>query len=225
MNLVIFDCDGTLVDSQHAIFAAMEHAFGYVGLPAPSHADVIRIIGLSVPEAIAALAPGQSMSAQAALGRHFKSAFPHIKEEIAHRDPLFPGIKSVVEALAARDDMALGIATGKSRRGMVRLFDQESWHPHFVTVQTADDHPSKPHPSMIVTAMADAGVAAGNTIMIGDTTFDMVMGLNAGVGTLGVGWGYHDTSELRRAGADGIVEDAGDLLVAIDRLLTARRPA
>ena len=150
---------------------------GSSGLPEPSHADVIRIIGLSVPEAIAALAPGQSASAHAALGHHFKTAFPHVKEEIAHRDPLYPGIKSVVEALAARDDMALGIATGKSRRGMVRLFDQESWHPHFVTVQTADDHPSKPHPSMIVTAMADAGVAPGRTIMIGDTTFDMVMGL------------------------------------------------
>jgi phosphoglycolate phosphatase len=123
--------------------------------------------------------------------------------------------------LAARGDVLLGVATGKSRRGVARLFDREGWHSHFVTIQTADDNPSKPHPSMILKAMAETGVAPEHTVMIGDTSFDMEMARSAGVGAVGVAWGYHTAERLRVAGAHVVVADAAELAVAVDMSFAA----
>ena len=223
MNLVIFDCDGTLVDSQNAIFGAMQHAYGGLGLAVPTRPQVLGVVGLSLPEAFKALGPSLSQPVRDELARLYKGAFPHPPLAQIERDPLFPGAKAAVEALAQRDDVVLGIATGKSLRGVHRLFDQEGWHELFVTVQTADNHPSKPHPSMIETAMREAGVEAGRTIMIGDTTFDIEMGGNAGVASIGVAWGYHDVAELTAAGAATIVDRFEQLEAAVDRLMESGR--
>ena len=108
--------------------------------------------------------------------------------------PPYAGIAEAVRTLAGRDDFVLGIATGKSRRGVARVLDREGWHGHFLTIQTADDHPSKPHPSMILRAMNETGAEPVSTLMVGDTSFDMEMARNANVGAVGVGWGYHETS-------------------------------
>jgi phosphoglycolate phosphatase len=135
-----------------------------------------------------------------------------------HKEPLYPGIGALVSRLAAQQGVVLGVATGKSRRGVAHVFDMHGLHSHFITVQTADTHPSKPHPSMIMTAMAEAGADPGNTIMIGDTTFDVEMGRNAGVASLGVSWGYHDTAALHQAGAHAVVDDAAGLEAAIAAL-------
>ncbi|MGE0627830.1 MAG: HAD-IA family hydrolase [Hyphomicrobiaceae bacterium] len=225
MKLVIFDCDGTLVDSQHMIQAAMEFAFEGIGMAPPSRAAVLRVVGLSLPEAFSVLVPETEERLRTELVHRYKSAFPMVPSGVVIRDVLFPGAKEAVEALARREEVVLGIATGKSRRGVVRLFDQEDWHRHFHTIQTADDHPSKPHPSMIEAAMSDAGVGPEATVMIGDTTYDIQMGRNAGVSTIGVTWGYHSPGELKAAGADGLVEHFGALEAAIERLLGRRRPA
>ena len=99
---------------------------------------------------------------------------------------------------------------------MARLFDREGWHSHFVTIQTADDHPSKPHPSMILQAMAETGVAPEHTVMIGDTSFDMAMARAAGVRAIGVEWGYHTADELRAAGAVAVAETVFELKELID---------
>lgn len=219
MKLVIFDCDGTLVDSQNAIYGAMEQAFGGLGLAVPSRPQVLSVVGLSLPEAFEVLAPRASHAVRGELAVRYKGAFPVKLPDQPERDPLFPGAKEIVEALAARDDMALGIATGKSRRGVTRLFDQEGWHELFSTVQTADDHPSKPDPSMIHAALAETGAEPGGTIMIGDTTYDIDMGHAAGVATLGVAWGYHETAELTAAGAHAIVQRFDEVPRAIERLL------
>ena len=96
---------------------------------------------------------------------------------------------------------------------MARLFDREGWHSHFATIQTADDNPSKPHPSMILKAMAETGVEPEHTVMIGDTSFDMEMARSAGVGAVGVGWGYHTADRLHAAGAHVVVADAAELLL------------
>jgi phosphoglycolate phosphatase len=214
MKLVIFDCDGTLVDSQQAIFGTMQHAFGALGLPTPGRMQVLGVIGLSLPEAFAILAPAETPAAQAELVAAYRSAFSLTRMNGAqHNDPLFPGMREVVTVLAGRDDIVLGVATGKSRRGVARLLEREGWHGHFLTIQTADDHPSKPHPSMIFKAMVDAGVGPEATVMVGDTTFDIEMARSARVGAVGVAWGYHKTEQLVRAGAH-VVAETGDVLVA-----------
>ena len=219
MKLIIFDCDGTLVDSQNAIFGAMQHAFGGLGLEAPTRPQVLGFVGLSLPEAFKGLAPDLEQSVRDELAHRYKGAFPATPLADLERDPLFPGAKAVVERLGQRRDVILGIATGKSLRGVKRLFEQEGWHDLFATIQTADNHPSKPHPSMVLTAMAETGIAPRRTVMVGDTSFDVAMGRNAGVTSVGVGWGYHAVDELMDAGAHGIVDSFDALEAAIDRLL------
>lgn len=205
-KLVILDCDGTLVDSQNGIWEAMVHAFSGLGLPVPTRAATLAIVGLSLPEAFAVLAPDCAPAVRGKLAERYKSAFLELKRDPAHHEPLFEDIGGAIEALSVRKDIVLGIATGKSRRGVDRLFAREAWAKHFHTVQTADDHPSKPHPAMIHAAMTEAGVAPERTVMVGDTTFDVQMALAAGSGALGVAWGYHPVAELREAGAHGVIE-------------------
>jgi phosphoglycolate phosphatase len=225
MKLVILDCDGTLVDSQNGIFEAMVHAFSGAGLEPPSRAATLAVVGLSLPEAFARLAPECSLATRGHLAERYRTAFLELKHDPAHHEPLFDGVRAAVEAFGAREDILLGIATGKSRRGVDRLFAREEWAAHFLTVQTADDHPSKPHPAMILAAMAEAGVGPERTVMVGDTTFDVEMARAAGVGALGVAWGYHPIDELRQAGAHAIIERGEHLPEAIDAFFAIQERA
>lgn len=214
-SLVIFDCDGTLVDSQHAIVAAMERAYATLGLACPTRAQVLSIVGLSLPECFAVLSPEQDLSTRTELARLYKGGGWN---DPAHPvDALYPGAQALVAALAARDDVILGVATGKSQRGVARLVEREGWHGHFLTIQTADEHPSKPHPSMIMRAMAETGIAPARTVMIGDTSYDMQMARNAGVSGVGVAWGYHAPPVLREAGAAVVAQTFIELHDHIER--------
>ena len=215
MKLVIFDCDGTLVDSQHKICAAMAHAFTAMALPVPARAEILGIVGLSLPEVFAVLAPDQPANVRAELAELYRLDFPGRRGEAALHDPLFAGIGALVATLARRGDMVLGMATGKSRRGVARILEREGWSGHFLTIQTADDHPSKPHPAMILQAMAEVGADAASTTMVGDTTYDIEMALNAGVRGVGVGWGYHEPARLLAAGAERVVNSSEELLAAV----------
>ena len=218
-KLIIFDCDGTLVDSQNAIVAAMDFAFGAMGLPAPGRAKTLAVVGLSLPEAFSVLAPRESDATRAALAERYKSDFPRGGRRRRRHDELYDGIADVIGTLARRDDVVLGVATGKSKRGVKRLFDQERWHDAFSTVQTADDNPSKPHPGMILRAMAETGSAPVQTVMIGDTTYDIEMARAAGVAAIGVAWGYHPVPSLVAAGAHRVVDDAAQLIATVERVL------
>jgi len=219
MKLIIFDCDGTLVDSQHAICAAMEHAFRSLDLPPPSRREILGVVGLSLAQVFAVLAGDHSESVQADLARLYRADYPGKREGVTGHDPLYDGISEAVHSLAGRNDTVLGIATGKSRRGVARILDREGWHRHFLTVQTADDHPSKPHPSMILRAMSEAGAEPASTLMVGDTTYDMEMAFNAKVGAIGVGWGYHEPQRLVLAGAHAVAATGESLLATIDARL------
>jgi phosphoglycolate phosphatase len=199
-RLAIFDCDGTLVDSQHSIAAALADAFTAHDLPVPPPHESRRVVGLSLVEAMAALLPGQPHTLHVALAETYKSAFQRMRARDAVDEPLFEGIAALLDALEA-DGWLLGVATGKSDRGLGLCLDCHGLAGRFVTLQTADRHPSKPHPSMVELAMAEAGAEPSTTLMIGDTSFDILMARAAGVTAIGVAWGYHAPQELWEAGA------------------------
>ena len=206
-RLAIFDCDGTLVDSQANICVAMEECFDEAGLIAPTRAAVRRIVGLSLPQAMEVLAPGHDADA---LAERYKSCFHRMRAEGRVEEQLYEGIPQVLATLEA-EGWLLGVATGKSDRGLRLVLEHHGLTHHFVTLQTADRHPSKPHPSMIAQCMADAGAEAATTVMIGDTSYDILMAHNAGVRAIGVAWGYHEADELLREGADAVAQHPADL--------------
>lgn len=219
MKLVIFDCDGTIVDSQAGIVLSMDHAFKSLGLAPPSRAQTLAVVGLSLPEAFSVLAPGVEYETKAELAERYKSAFRELNHDPSETEILYDGARETIVDLSGRDGVVLGLATGKSRRGVDRLFDREGWHKCFATIQTADEHPSKPNPSMILKAMAETGVAKAGTVMIGDTTYDIQMARAAGVKSIGVTWGYHDREELSEAEADLIIDTYDALPQAVWSLL------
>lgn len=216
-RLAIFDCDGTLVDSQAAICRAMEECFDAHGLRPPDRHATRRIVGLSLPEAMRVLHPGGEPELHDALTASYKQAFFRHRSEGLVEEPLFDGIASVLDALD-QSGWLLGVATGKSDRGLRFCLERHGLHARFVTLQTADRHPSKPHPAMLHAAIAEAGASTDTAVMIGDTSFDMMMAREAGVQALGVGWGYHGPDELREAGAASVVDTAPDLLAFMERL-------
>ena len=216
MRLVVFDVDGTLVDSQGDIVASMTAAFHHAGLDVPSRDAILGIVGLSLPQAMARLAPGTSEATNVALVEAYKAEYQRLRKVGgAASSPLYPGIREVVETLSQEDETLLAIATGKSRRGLVALLDNHGWQKMFVSQQVADDHPSKPHPSMLLTAMSETGISPDRAVMIGDTTFDMEMAGAAGMAFVGVSWGYHPASHLTQAAE--VVDMAADLPGAITR--------
>ncbi len=212
-HLVVFDVDGTLVDSQAEILAAMMRAFAAEALAMPSRSAVLAIVGLSLPQAFARLAPDRTAAVQARLCAHYRDAFRVSAATGQAHSPLFAGVEVALRRLQARGDTLLAVATGKSRRGLDRLIAQHGWHDLFISCQTADDHPSKPHPAMLMAALRDAGVAPGQAVMVGDTTYDMDMARAAGVTAIGVSWGYHAPDMLA---ADHVITDFSALDAVLD---------
>jgi phosphoglycolate phosphatase len=210
-RLAIFDCDGTLVDSQSNICLAMEDCFERAGLAPPARERTRRVVGLSLVEAMEAMLPEGSPEQHRALAEHYKAAFHRLRRRGAVEEPLYDGIAKLIDLLEA-DGWLLGVATGKSDRGLSHCLDGHGLAGRFVTLQTADRHPSKPHPSMIEQAMADAGASPGTTIMIGDTSYDMAMARAAGVTAIGVAWGYHGAEELVAAGAQHVAAHPLDII-------------
>ncbi|PCJ10086.1 MAG: HAD family hydrolase [Rhodobacteraceae bacterium] len=218
LRLVLFDMDGTLVDSQVAITSAMAEAFAEVGHVAPSREAILSIIGLSLDLAMAKLAPGADDEKRDALVAGYKASYMVSRQAAgATHSPLYPGTTEMLAALHAVPEYLLGVATGKSQRGLDAVIATHELSC-FVTRQSADHHPSKPHPSMIHTAMTETGVAPEHTVMIGDTSYDIDMGRAAGVTTIAVTWGYHPADQL---GADHIIDSFADLAPLLQRLWSA----
>jgi phosphoglycolate phosphatase len=209
-RLAVFDCDGTLIDGQINICIAMEAAFAQSGIVAPARARIRRVVGLSLVEAVAMLLPEAEGDLHAHVAADYKRAFHALRADGMIDEPLFDGIADLLGALRG-DGWLLGVATGKSDRGLGLALDQHGLSDYFITLQTADRHPSKPHPSMVMTAMAEAGAGPGDTVVIGDTSFDIAMAHNAGTRAVGVAWGYHETADLVRAGAHAIARRPADL--------------
>ncbi len=210
LRLAIFDCDGTLVDSQADIANAMEAAFALHALPAPSRAAIRRIVGLSLGEAIRQLCPDVDTVMANNLVQAYKDAFRANRAAGRVEEPLYDGIAALVAELDAAGWL-LAVATGKSDRGLALCLERHALSGHFMTLQTADRHPSKPDPSMIEACLSETGADRNACVMIGDTTFDMAMAVNAGVRAIGVDWGYHHPAELVSAGAEAVAGSVEDL--------------
>jgi phosphoglycolate phosphatase len=209
-KLALFDCDGTLVDSQANICLAMEECFARAGLASPPRESTRRIVGLSLVEAMQAMLPEGEPELHVALAEDYKTAFQRLRGRGLVEEPLFEGISELLDALE-EDGWLLGVATGKSDRGLALCLETHGLSSRFVTLQTADRHPSKPHPSMVEAALAETGADPHLSLMIGDTSYDMAMAKAAGVRALGVAWGYHGREELLRAGAHAVVESPSDI--------------
>ena len=209
-RLVVFDCDGTLVDGQAAICQTMEAAFASTGLVAPERNMVRRMVGLSLPYALRELAPDASDEQRHAIVEAYKTGFRDLRLSGALREPLYDGIAGLIDELSG-EGWQLAVATGKSDRGLHACLDTHGIRHRFVSLQTADRHPSKPHPAMLEAALFEAAVQPGDAVMIGDTSFDMEMAVAAGVRAIGVAWGYHEAHELREAGAVAVAETAEEL--------------
>ncbi|MCG6121747.1 MAG: HAD-IA family hydrolase [Microvirga sp.] len=215
MKLVIFDVDGTLVDSQDVIVEAQARAFRAHGLEPPRRERSLSIVGLSLREAFVALA-GEAGPVDG-LVESYKRAFQDLRFDPRYDPPVYPGALAALSRLSRRADVSLAIATGKSRRGVAHFLERHRLEGLFASIQTADDAPSKPHPGMILRAMAETGIGPGDAAMIGDTTYDMEMAAAAGATGIGVAWGYHAEPRLRDAGAATVIARFREL----DRALEA----
>ena len=217
-RLAIFDCDGTLVDSGATITRALAAAFARNGLELPPPSVSRKVIGLSLTEAMAALLPDAPAERHAAVAEDYKNAFWTLRAAGEVEEPIYDGVLDLLDALEA-EGWLLAVATGKSDRGLGHCLESHGIHARFVSLQTADRHPSKPHPSMVAQAIADAGATAETSVVIGDTSFDMAMAVNAGATGIGAGWGYHNADELIGAGAVAVAEQPADVIGLVQELV------
>jgi phosphoglycolate phosphatase len=194
----------------------MREAFSAHGCAAPEDAAIRQLIGLSLDEAVARLAAAGVPAPE--IAEAYRQAFFARRSQPDFHEPLFPGVAAALEALDAAGCL-LGIATGKARRGLLATLERHGLTGRFVTLQTVDSNPGKPHPAMVLRAMAETGADPGRTVLVGDTSYDMEMARRAGARAVGVAWGYHGRCELEAAGADCIVERCEELADCVLSLL------
>ncbi len=223
LKLVVFDVDGTLVDSQAHIVSSMNAAFAGSGQPVPERSAVLGLVGLSLDVLMPKLAPDLGADDHGVLIQAYKDAYMAEREAMGtlKSSPLYAGALECLAHLNALPNVVLGVATGKSKRGLDKLIEGHRLEGMFVTQQVADFHPSKPHPAMLHAAMMEAGVEAVDSIMIGDTSFDMEMAKSAGLRSIGVKWGYHSAKELKSA--TRLVDTFDQLPAALEEMWEERK--
>lgn len=213
-RLIVFDCDGTLIDSQHNIIAAVEQVFRSIDLVPPEPALIRRQVGLSPEAAIAGMLPTADAALRRQVGEAFHRLRPQLQAERRPLEPLYPGISELIAELQ-HTELFLGIATGKGRQGLDEVLRQHDLSGAFHTLQTGDRCRGKPDPEMLERALAETGLTAGDAVMIGDTSFDMAMALAAGVTAIGVSWGYHAALDLQQAGAHAVIDHPSQLVATL----------
>jgi phosphoglycolate phosphatase len=202
------------------ISTCMDAAFVAAGLPAPGYDNTRRIIGLSLSAGLRQLAPHVSEAKHADILDAYRSFFMARRGDPKLASPLYDGVDDLLTNLSDQG-WVLGIATGKSRRGLDLMMEQFQWKHSFATHFCADDGPGKPHPHMVLENIRAAGANPSNTIVIGDSEHDMAMARAAGVTALGVTWGFGTSNEMHTAGAHDIVDTMDALQIALTRFQKA----
>lgn len=216
MSLVVFDMDGTLIDSGAEITARVQKAFASVGLAAPSGQVIRANVGLSLPIYLSAVSGSDDPEVISALFDAYRAASA---ASLPGQMPMFDGARALLERLAQRPDTQLAVATGKGMVGLDKTLAQNDMAHYFVSLQTPDTNPSKPHPGMLHSAMDACGVGPDETVMIGDAVFDIQMARAAGVRSIAVAWGMQPVAALVAAGATVTVDRFDALYDLIDGLL------
>jgi phosphoglycolate phosphatase len=207
LKLALFDLDGTLVDSRQLIAQSMDEAFRKNGLDGCSYDQVRQIVGIELFEAIPMLLPPDYPADGAVrIGNDFREIFVRNRADGTHTESLYPGARELLERLDS-EGWLLGVATGKPRRGLDHILDAHGLHGLFVTLNTSCTGPGKPNPRMVLEALGETGAEARHTVVIGDSSHDIRMALNARVRAAGVAWGFHTAEELAGAGAHSVHED------------------
>lgn len=191
-KLIVFDWDGTLMDSEAKIVTCIREAFEDVGAPPPSREAARNIIGLGLSEAMAELWPEADDARRSQVVERYRYRFLDANETPS---ALFPGARELVDWLAERGYL-LAVATGKSRRGLNEALDGTGLGPLFQATRCADETFSKPHPEMLLQLMDELGVQGSDTLMVGDTEYDMQMAQTAGANALAVCYGVHERERL-----------------------------
>ncbi len=206
-ELIVFDWDGTLMDSEGRIVACLQQAARDLGHEVPPPEQAREVIGLGLHQAVARLFP----EADEAEVQRLSDAYRHhfLGDELAHSE-LFPGARELLEELAEAGYL-LAVATGKSRRGLEKEFELTGLGGLFHVTRCADEAFSKPHPQMLLEILDFTGREPGAALVVGDTEFDMQMAANARVPAVGVGHGVHPPERLQAAGALAVFERLSDL--------------
>lgn len=218
LRLCALDLDGTLIDSQHHIVAAMAAAFRAESLLPPAAAKVREIVGLPLDQAIRRLAPEVRGLQLERVGQAYRDAYFDAKEVDGTAEPLMPGARAALEALEA-GGWLLAVVTGKSRRGLHEVLDAHGLLPRFVALKSADDGPGKPDPTVLLDAVRETGASPGRTVMVGDTVFDLGMARRARVAGIAVTWGYHELALLQTERPAAVIERFEELAPTAGRLV------
>jgi phosphoglycolate phosphatase len=215
--LVVFDVDGTLVDTELSIIEGFVAGFEAAGLVAPTAAAIRRTVGLSMEIAVARLLPGADAGLIERVAHLSREAVWALRQQPDYAEPLYPGALAAIEGLSSRG-IVLAVATGKGRRGLRLFLERHGLAGRFMATQTADDAASKPAPDMLLNILAETGIDRRRAVMVGDTTFDMTMAGAAHMAAVGVSWGYHAPEELEAAGAARVLDGFAELVPYVAEL-------
>lgn len=218
LRLAAFDLDGTLLDSANAIVAGVMACWEVCGFPQPDPGDVRRIIGLPWDESVLQLLPDAGEAEFAAISRYYEEVARGERPSPAREQVLFPGALQMLDAVEEAGYL-LAIITSRPGHRLRQLLHDQNISGRFVSLKTTDNGPGKPAPHLMLQVLSETGVDKEDAVMVGDTTFDVLMARNAGTASVGVSWGVHEPHELRDAGACHVADTMEDLPPAILRLI------
>jgi len=215
---VIFDWDGTLMDSTHSIVSSIQGACRDVGLPEPSDEQARWVIGLSLESALYRAVPDLGADQLPRFLECYRKRFLQLDGRIR----FFDGIPEMLTGLR-RSKVLLGVATGKSRAGLDRILTAQSWHDRFDATRCADESQGKPHPAMLLELMDTLSLEPEQVLMVGDTTHDVHMAANAGVDSLAVSYGAHDARTLAEAAPTVMVDSVPQMAAWLSERIVPRK--